>query len=107
MHPLKQHERTTEWSLCLFKQQSGCRAAGILSSSQVPGIVNSASLRILGFLLFLKKYFCDSSFSFAYPLPLRSMESQRNMAGTGYRASLPDLLLNLKMCLVQKAVATL
>lgn len=78
------------------QQQSGVYAC--LSNSQgaeqqeyphqakCPGIVNSASLRILGFLLFLKKYFCDSSFSFAYPLPLRSMESQRNMAGTGYRA---------------------
>jgi len=45
-------------------------------------------LRLLGFLLFLKNYFCVSAFSYANPLPPRSMESKRDVTGTGYGASL-------------------
>lgn len=51
-----------------------------------------------------KKYFYNSFFLYANPLPLRSMELQRNMAGTSYRASLPKLLLNLESCLAQRTV---
>lgn len=81
----------------MFKQLSGCREAGIASSCQIPGILNLAFLRLFGFLLILKKYVCDFSFCYANPLPLRSIESERNMAGTGYRESLLELLLNLKV----------
>lgn len=37
-----------------------------------------------------KKCYCDSSFFYANALPLRSMESWRIMAGTGYRTPLPE-----------------